>query len=48
MANILQYVPQDTAKLVELQGGAEKFISRLNFIFEDVSATYIFVRNILS
>jgi putative alpha-1,2-mannosidase len=27
-------VPQDTAKLVELQGGPEKFVSRLNFIFE--------------
>ncbi|KIP07755.1 glycoside hydrolase family 92 protein [Phlebiopsis gigantea 11061_1 CR5-6] len=30
-----QYVPQDTAKLIELQGGDAKFISRLNFIFED-------------
>ena len=33
----VQYVPQDTAKLVELQGGAQKFIDRLNFIFADVS-----------
>ncbi|GJE96620.1 glycoside hydrolase family 92 protein [Phanerochaete sordida] len=30
-----QYVPQDTAKLIELQGGPQKFIDRLNFIFED-------------
>ncbi|KAF8632830.1 hypothetical protein AX15_001660 [Amanita polypyramis BW_CC] len=29
-----QYVPQDTAKLIQLQGGLEKFISRLDFIFE--------------
>ncbi|KAF8184698.1 glycoside hydrolase family 92 protein [Pholiota molesta] len=28
-----QYVPQDTAKLIELQGGVESFITRLNFIF---------------
>ncbi|KAL4242836.1 Peptide-N(4)-(N-acetyl-beta-glucosaminyl)asparagine amidase [Abortiporus biennis] len=28
------YVPQDTAKLIELQGGANKFIERLNFIFD--------------
>ncbi|KAF4581463.1 hypothetical protein EYR40_009749 [Pleurotus pulmonarius] len=27
------YVPHDTAKLIELQGGKEKFISRLDFIF---------------
>ncbi|KAI0708317.1 glycoside hydrolase family 92 protein [Earliella scabrosa] len=29
-----QFVPQDTAKLIELQGGTEKFISRLDYIFE--------------
>ncbi|KAF8055357.1 glycoside hydrolase family 92 protein [Lyophyllum atratum] len=29
-----QYVPHDTAKLMELQGGLEKFVSRLDFIFE--------------
>jgi len=27
-------VPQDMAKLIELQGGNEKFISRLDFIFD--------------
>ncbi|TBU25783.1 glycoside hydrolase family 92 protein [Dichomitus squalens] len=30
-----QYVPHDTAKLIELQGGNQKFIDRLNFIFEE-------------
>ncbi|KAI0697371.1 glycoside hydrolase family 92 protein [Cytidiella melzeri] len=29
-----QFVPQDTAKLIQLQGGDEAFINRLNFIFE--------------
>lgn len=29
-----QYAPQDTAKLIELQGGEKRFIERLNFIFE--------------
>ncbi|KAK7014456.1 hypothetical protein VNI00_019350 [Paramarasmius palmivorus] len=29
-----QYVPQDTAKLIELQGGSEKFVERLDWIFE--------------
>ncbi|OBZ76795.1 hypothetical protein A0H81_02962 [Grifola frondosa] len=29
-----QFVPQDTAKLVELQGGASQFISRLDFVFD--------------
>ncbi|PPR02812.1 hypothetical protein CVT26_009598 [Gymnopilus dilepis] len=28
-----QYVPQDTAKLIELQGGVKSFLSRLDFIF---------------
>lgn len=31
-----QYVPHDTAKLIELQGGDEKFIERLDFMFEEV------------
>ncbi|KAF8624708.1 hypothetical protein AX17_007039 [Amanita inopinata Kibby_2008] len=30
-----QYVPQDNAKLIELQGGPDKFISRLDYIFEN-------------
>ncbi|KIM76707.1 glycoside hydrolase family 92 protein [Piloderma croceum F 1598] len=30
----ISYVPQDTAKLIELQGGNEKFISRLDFVFD--------------
>ncbi|KAI0081607.1 glycoside hydrolase family 92 protein [Panus rudis PR-1116 ss-1] len=29
------YVPHDTAKLIELQGGNDKFIHRLNFIFDE-------------
>lgn len=33
---IFQYAPQDTAKLIELQGGVEKFVSRLNFLFDQV------------
>ena len=34
---LLKFVPQDTAKLIELQGGTDKFISRLDYIFEQVS-----------
>jgi len=30
-----QFVPHDTAKLIELQGGVENFIPRLDFIFDD-------------
>ncbi|KAI0708309.1 glycoside hydrolase family 92 protein [Earliella scabrosa] len=30
-----QYVPHDTAKLIELQGGAEPFVERLDFIFKE-------------
>ncbi|KAJ7274823.1 glycosyl hydrolase family 92-domain-containing protein [Mycena rebaudengoi] len=30
-----QYVPQDTASLIKLQGGNAKFIERLNWIFEN-------------
>ena len=33
-----QFVPHDTAALVELQGGADKFIERLDFIIDEVSA----------
>ena len=33
---LTQYVPQDNAKLIELQGGADKFIARLDFIFDQV------------
>ncbi|PIL28602.1 hypothetical protein GSI_08644 [Ganoderma sinense ZZ0214-1] len=29
-----QYVPHDTAKLIELQGGNDQFIKRLDFIFD--------------
>ncbi|KAJ8474821.1 hypothetical protein ONZ51_g6967 [Trametes cubensis] len=29
-----QYVPHDTTRLIKLQGGNSKFISRLNFIFD--------------
>ncbi|CDO77720.1 Glycoside Hydrolase Family 92 protein [Trametes cinnabarina] len=29
-----QFVPQDTAKLIELQGGPDKFVARLDFIFD--------------
>lgn len=31
-----QYVPHDTAKLIELQGGNDAFITRLNWIFDEV------------
>lgn len=34
--SILQFVPHDTAKLIELQGGAEAFINRLNFVIDEV------------
>ncbi|KAJ3533543.1 hypothetical protein NMY22_g7290 [Coprinellus aureogranulatus] len=30
-----QYVPQDTAKLIELQGGVDAFIKRLDYIFAE-------------
>ncbi|KAH7921949.1 glycoside hydrolase family 92 protein [Leucogyrophana mollusca] len=30
-----QYVPQDTARLIEMQGGNESFIKRLDLIFND-------------
>ncbi|KAK0209677.1 glycosyl hydrolase family 92-domain-containing protein [Armillaria fumosa] len=30
-----QYVPHDTAKLIELQGGRKKFIERLDWIFDN-------------
>lgn len=34
-----QYVPQDTAKLILLQGGNESFINRLNLIFDQVNTS---------
>lgn len=34
-----QFVPHDTAALIELQGGADKFIERLDFIIDEVRAT---------
>ncbi|KIY66915.1 glycoside hydrolase family 92 protein [Cylindrobasidium torrendii FP15055 ss-10] len=30
-----QYVPHDTAKLIELQGGVDSFVERLDFMFEN-------------
>jgi predicted alpha-1,2-mannosidase len=30
-----QYAPHDTARLIELQGGVEKFVDRLDFIFDN-------------
>lgn len=30
-----QYVPHDTAKLIQLQGGVDKFIKRLDFLFAE-------------
>ncbi|KAF9531264.1 family 92 glycosyl hydrolase [Crepidotus variabilis] len=30
-----QYVPHDTAKLIELHGGVDSFISRLDFLFDN-------------
>ncbi|KAL1752089.1 glycosyl hydrolase family 92-domain-containing protein [Schizophyllum commune] len=30
-----QYVPQDTAKLIDLQGGVDAFVDRLDFIFDE-------------
>ena len=30
-------MPQDTAKLIELQGGRDKFVERLEWIFDNVS-----------
>ena len=45
-----QYVPHDTAKLIELQGGAEPFVERLDFIFKEVrtvtSASLSVVKNV--
>lgn len=32
---LLQFVPHDTAKLIELQGGNESFVNRLDFIFNE-------------
>ncbi len=34
----VSYIPcHDTAKLITLQGGTQKFIDRLDFIFDNVS-----------
>ncbi|KAG8753287.1 hypothetical protein FRC12_011599 [Ceratobasidium sp. 428] len=33
-----QYVPHDNAKLIELQGGKDAFVKRLDWIFEQASA----------
>lgn len=33
-----QYVPHDTARLIELQGGKDAFIKRLDYIFDNVSS----------
>jgi putative alpha-1,2-mannosidase len=33
----IQFVPQDNARLIELQGGADDFIERLDFIIDNVS-----------
>ncbi|KAL1746800.1 glycosyl hydrolase family 92-domain-containing protein [Schizophyllum fasciatum] len=30
-----QYVPQDTAKLIDLQGGVDAFVNRLDFMFDE-------------
>ncbi|THH06986.1 hypothetical protein EW145_g3696 [Phellinidium pouzarii] len=34
------FVPHDTARLLDLQGGSSSFISRLNFIFDEVRYNY--------
>lgn len=34
-------MPQDTAALIKLQGGNQKFIDRLNFIFDQVSFHFV-------
>lgn len=39
MIDYSQYVPQDTAKLILLQGGNESFINRLNLIFDQVNTS---------
>ena len=47
MLTFVQYVPQDTAKLIELQGGDEKFIDRLNFIFDDASRSIVTIGRLI-
>ncbi len=37
----MQYVPHDTAKLIELQGDPKKFIERLDWMFDNVGTLYI-------
>lgn len=36
MLTQFQFVPHDVARLIKLQGGQEDFISRLDFIFDQV------------
>ena len=43
LKNRNQFAPHDTAKLIELQGGAEKFVARLDFMFEEVTLTTHFL-----
>jgi putative alpha-1,2-mannosidase len=40
---VAKYVPQDTAQLIELQGGPEAFIQRLDWIFENVSGRFVVI-----
>jgi putative alpha-1,2-mannosidase len=40
----VQYVPQDTAHLITLQGGKVEFIDRLNWIFDQVRLSHTPVR----
>ena len=35
-SHYIKYVPHDTAKLIDLQGGVEKFVERLDWIFDNV------------
>ena len=39
-AQYSQFAPHDTAKLIELQGGNEAFIHRLDFIFDKVGLSF--------
>ncbi len=39
--SFVQYVLHDTAKLIELQGSAKKFIERLDWMFDNVGTLYI-------
>lgn len=37
MGDYAKFAPHDTARLIELQGGNEDFVNRLNFIFDQAS-----------